>query len=378
MPACTHDIPSRWCVGARGCGLAESDGSLVPERILELSERLSSVAGAKIGEISSINREAKMLAINALITAARAGEAGRGFAIVSEEFKRISQEIDEVAQALESQVRADLQELSLVGGAILSHLRGQRLADLALNAIEIIDRNLYERTCDVRWWATDSAIVACVAEPTPEGSRHASSRLKVILDAYTVYLDLWICDAAGKVVATGRPQVYPATQGLSVAGAGWFQQAMKTASGDAFVAWDIERAPALNNAPVATYATAIRQDGLSDGKVIGVLGIHFDWKPQAQAVVDGVRLTDEERARSRVLLLDHAGKVLASSDRRGELEETFRLPADAVGMGSYGAGHVTVGYALTPGYETYRGLGWYGAITQSEPEAVSAGAARAA
>ena len=163
--------------------MAESDGSLVPERILELSERLSSVAGAKIGEISSINREAKMLAINALITAARAGEAGRGFAIVSEEFKRISQEIDEVAQALESQVRADLQELSLVGGAILSHLRGQRLADLALNAIEIIDRNLYERTCDVRWWATDSAVVSCVTEPTREASRHASSRLKVILDA---------------------------------------------------------------------------------------------------------------------------------------------------------------------------------------------------
>ena len=55
--------------------MAESDGSLVPERILELSERLSSVAGAKIGEISSINREAKMLAINALITAARASLA---------------------------------------------------------------------------------------------------------------------------------------------------------------------------------------------------------------------------------------------------------------------------------------------------------------
>lgn len=358
--------------------MAESDGSLVPERILELSERLSSVAGAKIGEISSINREAKMLAINALITAARAGEAGRGFAIVSEEFKRISQEIDEVAQALESQVRADLQELSLVGGAILAHLRGQRLADLALNAIEIIDRNLYERTCDVRWWATDSAVVACVAEPTAEASRHASSRLKVILDAYTVYLDLWICDASGKVTATGRPQTYPATQGLSVAGAGWFQQAMKTASGDEFVAWDIERAPALNNAPVATYATAIRQDGLSDGKVIGVLGIHFDWKPQAQAVVDGVRLTDEERARSRVLLLDHAGRVLAASDQRGVLDETFRLPADATGMGSYATGHVTVGYALTPGYETYRGLGWYGAITQREPEAASAGASKAA
>jgi len=349
--------------------VAEAEGSLVPERILELSERLSKVAGAKIGEISMINREAKMLAINALITAARAGEAGKAFAIVAEEFKRIASEIDDVAIGMETQVRADLRELSAVGAAILSHLRGQRLADLALNAIEIIDRNLYERTCDVRWWATDSAVVDCVAQPGPEASRHASSRLKVILDAYTVYLDLWICDARGRVVATGRPEKYAATRDLSVAAAPWFQQAMRTASGDEFVACDVAREAALGGAPVATYATAIREGGQATGRPVGVLGVHFDWRPQAQAVVDGVRLTGEEAARSRIMLLDHKGRVLASSDRKGELEEVFHLPGDAVSMGSYAIDGATVGYALTPGYETYRGLGWYGCILQREAAA---------
>jgi hypothetical protein len=33
-------------------------------------------------------------------------------------------------------------------------------------------------------------------------------------------------------------------------------------------------------------------------------------------------------------------------------------------MGSYADGDVTVGYALTPGYETYAGLGWYGCLVQ--------------
>lgn len=354
--------------------MAGSDAGLVPERILELSERLSAVAGGKIGEISAINRQAKMLAINALITAARAGEAGRGFAIVAEEFKRIAAEIDEVAGAMESQVRADLAELSAVGAAILSHLRGQRLADLALNAIEIIDRNLYERTCDVRWWATDSAVVACLADPSEAASRFASERLGVILDAYTVYLDLWVCDAKGRVLATGRPHRYRAAVGLNVAREPWFERAVRTRSGDEFVACDVERAVALENAPVATYATAIRREGRSDGAVLGVLGIHFDWSPQAHAVVDGVRLTEEERARSRVLLLDHAGRILASSDRKGELDEVFRLPSDAADLGSYAADGVTVGYALTPGYETYRGLGWFGCIAQRE---TGAGAGRA-
>lgn len=345
----------------------DGQATLRPERILDLSERLSGVAGAKIGEISSINREAKMLAINALIVSARAGEHGKGFAIVAEEFKRISTQIDDIAEALESEVRADLNELAAVGRAILGHLRGQRLADLALNAIEIIDRNLYERTCDVRWWATDSAVVDCLTGGgSPAAAKYASSRLKVILDAYTVYLDLWICDAQGKVIATGRPDRYSRAVGQSVADESWFRQAMKTASGDDFAVADIARVAALDNAPVATYATAIREGGRANGQALGVLGIHFDWRPQAQAVVDGVRLTEEERARSRVMLLDRNGLILATTDHQGELLETFSLPPNVSAMGSYAAGGVTVGYALTPGYETYAGLGWYGCITQRE------------
>jgi len=345
--------------------MSEDDASLRPERILELSERLSAVAGEKIGEIAYVNRSAKMLAINALIVAARAGEAGRGFAIVAEEFKTISTQIDVVAAALESQVRADLNELTKIGGAILGHLRGQRLVDLALNAIEIIDRNLYERTCDVRWWATDSAVVDCVATPTRESCAYASQRLKVILDAYTVYLDLWIADPSGRVIATGRPDRYPAAKTASVADAPWFKDALKTKSGDDFAVCDIERVKALNDAPVATYATAIREGGQAHGRVLGVLGVHFDWKPQAQAVVDGVRLTDEERSRSRVLLLDQNHRVLASSDGKGVLEETFKLETAGGVMGSYAEGSKTIGYALTPGYETYTGMGWYGCLVQT-------------
>jgi hypothetical protein len=358
-----------------GIGVAQPEDDLRPERILELSERLSAVAGRRIGEISSVNRLAKMLSINALIVAARAGDAGKGFVVVAEEFKKISADIDTIAGSLESEVAADLGELTAVGGGILEHMRGQRLTDLALNAIEIIDRNLYERTCDVRWWATDAAIVDCLQDPSPEKARHAAKRLKVILDAYTVYLDIWICDATGKIVANGRPERYPRAIGKSMAEAAWFPQAMKTASGDEFVVHDIQRAPTLDDALVATYATAIRAGGETHGKPIGVLGIHFDWRPQAQAVVDGVRLTEGERARSRVLILDQSHRVLAASDGRGVLTETVPLDVTHGSMGSYTADDLTIGYALTPGYETYRGLGWYGCVLQRQDAATGSAAA---
>ncbi|HEX4182859.1 MAG TPA: methyl-accepting chemotaxis protein [Caulobacteraceae bacterium] len=353
--------------------MATQGGELRPERILELSARLSDVAGAKIGEIATVNRAAKMLSINALIVAARAGDAGRGFAIVAEEFKKISTRIDAIAEALESQTRADLDELTSIGGVILDHLRGQRLADLALNAIEIIDRNLYERTCDVRWWATDSAVVAAVsADADKEAVRNASQRLKVILNAYTVYLDLWVCDLAGRVVASGRPDRYPGATGLSVARTPWFAGAVATASGDDFTVCDIERVRVLNDAPVATYAAAIREGGRADGRPIGVLGIHFDWRPQAQAVVAGVRLSEEERKRTRVMILDHNHRILAASDSQGVLSEEVALDLSGGAMGSYAAGDVTVGYAATPGYETYRGLGWYGCLVQNQQAAAKA------
>jgi hypothetical protein len=144
----------------------------------------------------------------------------------------------------------------------------------------------------------------------------------------------------------------------------WFRDAMATKSGDDFAVADVTRLEMLNGAPTATYATAIRKGGVADGAVIGVLGIHFDWQTQAQTVVDGVRLTPEERARTRVLLLDQKHRVLAASNGVGVLSETVKLDVAGDGMGSYAKGDRTVGYARTPGYETYEGLGWYGCLVQ--------------
>lgn len=334
----------------------------MPERVMALAQDLSAVADDKIRDIVGVASRTRLLALNALIEAAHSGDRGAGFAVVASEVREISRTVNDLATELTRELSTRTAELENLGRQLVADVRGTRLADLARNAVELIDRNLYERTCDVRWWATDSAVVDACSDP--ERAAFASDRLGVILDSYTVYLDLWLADATGRVIASGRGDRFRAV-GADVSHATWFRRGLATASGADFVVDDIATSAVLDGRSVATYATAVRLEGAVDGAPIGVLGIHFDWEPQAQAIVEGVRLSEGERAHTRCLLVDSSGRVIAASDRRGLLTEQFRLTTSAGAEGHYAdPDGRAVGYALTPGYETYEGLGWYGVLVQ--------------
>jgi len=343
------------------------DGAASPETIIALAREVAEVSAQRTGAISDITRRTKILALNAKIEAARAGIHGTGFGVVAAEVQSISSEIDEAAARMRDEIVGSAHRLHRLGQDLIGSMRGQRLADLALNMIDIIDRNLYERSCDVRWWATDSAVVQALEAPSAQTVNHVSQRLGVILKSYTVYLDIWVADASGRIIANGRPGGYR-VQGLSVVDEPWFRDAMATRNGGEFAVADVNSSANLGGKPVATYATAIRAGGADNGKPLGVLGIFFDWEPQAGTVVNGVRLTEEERQNSRTkcLIVDSNFRVLAASDRQYLKMGRFALKTGGKDMGYYqmedGA---MVAYAQTPGYETYKGLGWYGMIVQT-------------
>jgi hypothetical protein len=336
----------------------------MPERIVALADAVSRIANDKVAGIQRINAQTRLLALNAQIEATRAGKAGVGFSVVAQEVKSISKEIEGLTGELTKQLQPRLAELDALGQQLVATVRGTRLADLALNMIEIIDRNLYERSCDVRWWATDSALVAACTDPSPQVLEHAAHRLGIILDSYTVYSDLVICDLNGRVTAHGRAGKHPQVQGSSMAGQRWFQDAARTRDGTEFAVSDVYVEAGLGGRMVACYATAIRERGEVSGRILGVLGIFFDWATQAQTVVDGVRLSPEEKSLTRAMIVDGRHRVLASSDKIGVLRETFTLDTRGKNMGHYESAGSVIGFALTPGYETYKGLGWYGVLLQ--------------
>ncbi len=346
----------------RDADLSFTDLSLT-DLVGRSAETLRHLSATNVGTIKSITSRMRILALNALIEAERAGSAGRGFSVVAREVRQVSAEVEGLVDGLGARLQGQVAELETATRQLVLQAQAERLVDLSLNAVELIDRNLYERTCDVRWWATDSAVVDCAASPTPEAVAHATRRLGVILSSYTVYLDLWICGLDGRILANGQPDRYRVA-GHDASREAWFRRGVALASGDDYAVADIDTAPLLGGAQVATYVASIREGGEAHGRPLGVLAIHFDWEPQALAIVRGVRIDAAEAGRTRVMLIDSAHRVIAASDGRGVLQEVFPLRPQGASGTHGGQRDGIVAYHLTPGYETYRGLGWYGVIEQ--------------
>jgi hypothetical protein len=243
----------------------------------------------------------------------------------------------------------------------------------------VLDRTLYERSCDVRWWATEPALVAACAAPGPDAAAHAERRLGVILDSYTVYLELCLADASGRVIAQGRPGRFPGLRGADVSGEAWFQQGLAAADGSRYFAAPVRHDPALR-APTATFSTAVRAEGEATGAPVGVLGVHFDWATQARLLLEGVRLAPEEAGFTSCRFVDAQGRVLACSRaevdlRGGGAPARDALPAAGAPPGwQTGRGGEVLAWAASPGFMEYPGAGLWALIEQALPEAAAAAA----
>ncbi len=129
------------------------------KRIKRLGERSQEISQV-VGIINSIAERTGLLALNASMQATAAGEAGRGFALVAEEVKRLSENAREATReitTLVSSIQSETSETVLtMNNAITQVVDVSRLADQAGNEMRGVQQATEDLASSVRTIAATS------------------------------------------------------------------------------------------------------------------------------------------------------------------------------------------------------------------------------
>ncbi len=121
---------------------AMSKGSMaLVEALSEMGTQLRE-ADKLLGEIDGISSQTNLLALNAAIEAARAGEAGRGFAVVADEVRALSQRSTQFSEQIRANYELTRNTMDRAGGIIGE--MASRDIDLALTSQDRIQEMMAE------------------------------------------------------------------------------------------------------------------------------------------------------------------------------------------------------------------------------------------
>ncbi len=174
----------------------------IRDQIQETSKRIKRLgeSSQEIGEIteliSDITEQTNVLALNAAIQAASAGEAGRGFSVVAEEVQRLAERSADATRQISALVKAiqtDTQDaVAAMERSTQGVVEGAKLSDSAGTALSEIDR-VSRRLADLIEQISNSAtreaasanVVAgniqhifAVTEQTGEGTRSTAQQVR--------------------------------------------------------------------------------------------------------------------------------------------------------------------------------------------------------
>ncbi|MFW0694220.1 chemotaxis protein CheW [Aliarcobacter butzleri] len=154
-------------------------------------------------------------------------------------------------------------------------------------AIDIMDRNLYERANDCRWWALNSYFKEALDDYSTisEKKEELSSILKYINDLYTVYSNLIIFDKNGKIIAvSNEKEQYLIGKILTQ---DWIEKTLTLKDTSKYCVSKFEKTNLYENESTYIYCSAIRSFK-DDNDVVGGIAIVFDSSAQFYTMLDEI------------------------------------------------------------------------------------------
>jgi hypothetical protein len=231
--------------------------------------------------------------------------------------------------------RASAELLSTVASGLRNEARF--LADLS---VDVLDRNLYERANDCRWWATSPVLASMDAAP-------ARRTLARINELYTVYANVLLFDAHGTVIAASRDT---AVEGRRLEHA-WVAECLRLRDPMRYAVSPFGPSELYGGAGTYVYAAPV----LAGGQAVGGVALVFDSTPQFEAML---RAALPETAGSFAAFCRPDGALISATD---DLPVT--LPADVLtlapgaswsGVLTEGSRSFVVGAAAGSGYREFK------------------------
>ncbi len=279
---------------------------------------------------------------------------------------------------------------TMMASSALEEEANSQVADLAFNAVDKLDRNLFERYGDVQAFANSDPAKAMDAE-------RLTAFMETMTGIYTpIYKLMVVADLKGKIVAVnpvgpdGKPIKSQVLVGRDVSKEAWFRKGVDGSMkpGETFVedAHEDGLMAAVfgsGEGSLAMNFTYPIKD--AEGNLLGVWTNRFNWEVARTIFTEVLARTVADGAESvQLTLLSQDGTVLIGTD----LEDTLARKLDELAVvraagekGSIGStggesldgeGRASLlGYAHSAGYSIYPGIDWSVVAGQDRSEALA-------